>query len=56
MGTAHSIRIGTNNKYDLVDVLEMDPMRRRMLVASISVESEDIEARRKNKASIGGRR
>lgn len=47
MGIAHSIRIGTKNKFDLVDVLEMDPLRRRMLVASILVEGEDYEARKK---------
>lgn len=41
MGIAHSIRIGTKNKYDIVDVLEMDPLRRRMLIASILVETED---------------
>ncbi len=41
MGIAHSIRIGTNNKYDIVDILEMEPIRRRMLVASILVEGED---------------
>ena len=41
MGLAHSIRIATKDKYDIVDVLEMEPIRRRMLVASILVESED---------------
>lgn len=41
MGTAHSIRIATENRYDIVDVLEMEPLRRRMLVASILVEQED---------------
>lgn len=41
MGLAHSIRIATKNKYDIVDILEMEPIRRRMLVASILVESED---------------
>lgn len=47
MGIAHSIRIATANKYDIVDVLEMEPLRRRMLVASIIVESEQAEQRKK---------
>lgn len=41
MATAHSIRVATDNKYDVVDILEMEPLRRRMLIASILVEQED---------------
>lgn len=51
MGIAHSIRIGTENRYDIVDVLEMEPLRRRMLIASILVETED----RKKKKPKGGK-
>ncbi|WP_169835270.1 hypothetical protein [Planococcus faecalis] len=49
MATAHSIRIATANKYDIVDSLEMEPLRRRMLVASILVESEDAKNKKKIK-------
>jgi|GEM_PF-5228437 len=41
LAVAHSIRVGTNNKYDIVDVLEMEPYRRNLLVASIMLEAEE---------------
>lgn len=42
LGVAHSVRIKTNNKYDIVDVLEMHPYRRRLLLASILLEQEEL--------------
>lgn len=47
MGLAHKIRINTENKYDIIDVLEMEPYRRRTLVASLEVEAEDLEESKK---------
>jgi hypothetical protein len=41
LGVAHSIRIATGNKYDIVDVLEMHPYRRRLLLASVLLEQEE---------------
>ncbi|GLY11421.1 hypothetical protein [Pseudobacillus badius] len=38
---AHDVRVGTDNKYDIIDVLEMHPYRRRLLVASLLLESEE---------------
>lgn len=38
---AHDIRVGTDNKYDIIDVLEMHPLRRRSLMASLILEREE---------------
>lgn len=51
MNIAHKIRIWTDNKYDIIDVLEMEPYRRRALVASLKVEAEDLEKKQKKGGS-----
>lgn len=48
MRMAHNVRINTKNKYDIIDFLTMDPLRRRTLVASLILEAEEIEEVRKN--------
>lgn len=52
LAMAHSIRIATNNKYDIVDVLEMEPYRRRLLAASIMLEAEQQNESPKKKKGV----
>lgn len=54
MMQAHRIRTHTNNKYDIIDVLEMEPYRRQTLVASIQLEIEEAAAKPKGKGQKGG--
>lgn len=48
MRMAHNVRINTKNKYDIIDFLTMDPLRRRALVASLTLEAEEIQEIQKN--------
>lgn len=41
MMQAHQIRKMTRNRYDIVDVLDMEPYRRKLLVASLILETEE---------------